>query len=43
LRRIFLTARRRHSENFNEKLELASALIGAPYGVKKGTAAELQQ
>jgi hypothetical protein len=26
---IFLTTRRRHSENFNEKLKLASALKGA--------------
>jgi hypothetical protein len=27
---FFLTARRRHSENFNEKLKLAGALNGAP-------------
>jgi hypothetical protein len=27
---FFLTARRRHSENFNEMLELAGALNGAP-------------
>jgi hypothetical protein len=27
--RFFLTARRRHSENFNQKLKLAGALNGA--------------
>jgi hypothetical protein len=27
---FFLTARRRHSENFNEKLKPAGALNGAP-------------
>jgi hypothetical protein len=39
LRGVFLTARRQHSENFNEKLKLAGALNGA----KKGTAAVLRQ
>jgi hypothetical protein len=28
--RFFLTARRQHSENFNEKLKLVGALNGAP-------------
>jgi hypothetical protein len=28
--RFFLTARRRHSENFNEKLKIAGALNSAP-------------
>jgi hypothetical protein len=40
--RVFLTARRRHSENFNKKLKLAGAL-SLNNALKKGTAAVLQQ
>jgi hypothetical protein len=32
---FFRTARRRHSENFNEKLKLAGPLNGAPAALKK--------
>jgi hypothetical protein len=40
---FFLTARRRHWENFNEKLKFDGALNGAPGAWKKGTAALLRQ
>jgi hypothetical protein len=33
--RFFVTARHRHSENFNEKLTPAGALNGAPAAGKK--------
>jgi hypothetical protein len=40
---VFLTARRRHSENFNEKFKTCRCLERRPCGVKKGTAAVLRQ